>query len=68
MPQNLIEISRSLYSKNIGATGLSIFFKCTSTSLFTEGTFYLNLSNFQGYLIQHPLKSGQEVPKTILGT
>jgi hypothetical protein len=33
-------------------TGLriSIFLKCTSTSLFTGGTFYYNLDNFHGYL------------------
>jgi hypothetical protein len=44
-------------------SGLSIFFKCTSTSLFTGSTFLLNLNNFHEYLIQH----NQEVLKTILG-
>jgi hypothetical protein len=39
-------------------TGLSIFFKSTSTSLFTGGTFNQNLTNFHEYLIQHSLKSG----------
>ena len=39
-------------------SGLSIFFKFTSTSQFTGGTFYLNLKNFHEYLIQHSLKSG----------
>ena len=38
--------------------GLSIFFNCTSTSLFTGSTFYLNLKNFHEYLTQHSLKSG----------
>ena len=33
-------------------------FKCTSTSLFTGSTFYLNLNNFHKYIIQHSLKSG----------
>ena len=42
-------------------TGLSIFFMCASTSLFTRGTsffFYKNLNNFHEYIIQHSLKSG----------
>ena len=41
-------------------TGLSIFFKSTSTLLFnTVGTFfYIKLNNFHDYLIQHSLKSG----------
>ena len=39
-------------------SGLLIFFKCTSTSLFTGGTFYSNLNNFHEPLIQHSLKSG----------
>ena len=30
--------------------GLPILFKCTSTSLFTGGTFYYNLDNFHWYL------------------
>jgi len=38
-------------------SGLSIFFKCTSISLFTGSTFYLNLNKFLEYLIQHSLKS-----------
>jgi hypothetical protein len=38
---------------------LSIFFKSTSTSLFTGGTFfYKNLNNCHQYPIQHSLKSG----------
>ena len=37
--------------------GLSIFFKCASTSLFTGGTFFLNLNNFHEYLVQHTSKS-----------
>ena len=39
-------------------SGRLIFFKSTRTSLFTGGTFNSNLNNFQGYLIQHSLKSG----------
>ena len=39
-------------------SGLSIFFKSTSTSLFTGGTFYSNLNNFHKYIIQHSLISG----------
>ena len=38
--------------------GISIFFKYTSTSLFTGGTFYKNANNFHEYLAQHSLKSG----------
>jgi hypothetical protein len=38
--------------------GLSIFFKSTSTSLFTDGTFYQNWNNSHEYHIQHSLKSG----------
>ena len=39
--------------------GHSIFFKCTSTSLFTAGTFFLlKFEQFHEYLIQHSLKSG----------
>jgi hypothetical protein len=38
--------------------GLTIFFMSTSTSLFTGGTFYSNLNNFDEYLAQHSLKSG----------
>ena len=38
--------------------GPSIYFKSTSTSLFTGSTFYQNLKNFLLYLIQHSLKSG----------
>jgi len=39
---------------------LSIFFKSTSTSLFTDGTFVLKCEHFQEYLIQNSkiLKSG----------
>ena len=33
-------------------------FKCTSTSLFTDSTFYQNVNNFHEYLTQHSLKSG----------
>ena len=43
---------------SVGGAGLSIFFKSTSTSLFTGGTFYYNLSIFHEYLMQHSLKSG----------
>ena len=39
-------------------TGLSIFLKCASTSLFTCGTFTLILNIFHEYLMQHPLKLG----------
>jgi len=46
-----------ILDKSKGMTGLSIFFKSTSTSLFTGGTFYQNLNNFHEYLIQHSLKS-----------
>jgi hypothetical protein len=42
----------------IDNTVLSSFFKCTSTSRFTCGTFYQKLNNIQEYLIQHSLKSG----------
>jgi len=37
---------------NLTDPGLLIFFKCTSTSLFTGSTFYPNLNNFHEYLIQ----------------
>ena len=37
--------------------GHSIFFKSTSTSLFTCCTFYQNLNNLHEYLIKHSLKS-----------
>ena len=36
---------------------LSIFFKSSSTSLFTGGTFDKYWNNFHEYLIQHSLKS-----------
>ena len=39
-------------------TGFSIFFKSTSTSLFTGSIFHQNLNNFHEYTIQHSLKSG----------
>ena len=39
-------------------SGFSIFFKCTSISLFTDSTFYQNVNNFHEYLTQHSLKSG----------
>ena len=39
-------------------SGFSIFFKSISNSLFTGGTFYLNLNNFHEYRVQHSLKSG----------
>ena len=41
-------------------TWFSIFFKSYQylTSLFTDGTFYLNLINFHEYFMQHSLKSG----------
>ena len=38
--------------------GISIFFKCTSTSLFTGGTFLLNFEQFSWISIQHSLKLG----------
>jgi hypothetical protein len=38
--------------------GLSIFFKCTSTSLFRGVTFLLKFEQIHEYLIQHSLKSG----------
>jgi hypothetical protein len=44
-------------------SGLSIFFKCTDTSLFAGFKKKLKLEHFRVYLIQH----SQEVPKTILG-
>ena len=37
---------------------ISIFFKFTSTSLFTSDTFLLKLKNVHEYHIQHSLKSG----------
>ena len=42
--------------------GFSIFFRYTSTSLVTGGTFYKNLNNFHEYLIQQQcsLKKGTE--------
>ena len=42
---------------SLHCTGISIFFKSTSTSLFTGSTLYQSLSNFHEYLIQHSLKS-----------
>jgi hypothetical protein len=39
-------------------TGLSIFFKSTSTSLFAGVTIDKNWNNFHEYLIQHSWKSG----------
>ena len=39
------------------SAGLSIFFMSTSISLFTGGTFFLNLNNIYEYLIQNCLKS-----------
>jgi hypothetical protein len=44
-------------SRLINITGISIFFKFTSTSLFTGDVLYQNLNNFHEYLIQHSLKS-----------
>ena len=38
--------------------GISIFFKCTSTSLFTGGTFLLKFERFSWISMQHSLKSG----------
>jgi hypothetical protein len=48
------------YYLNIVESGIKhhILNLCTSTSLFTGCTFYLNLNNFHEYLIQHSLKSG----------
>ena len=39
-------------------TGLSIFFKSSSTSQFTGSTFYSNKKKIHEYLIHHSLKSG----------
>jgi len=39
-------------------TGLSIFFKSASTSLFSGSTYDKNLKNFYEYFIQHYLRSG----------
>ena len=39
-------------------TGLSIFFKCTSTLLFTGGTFCSNFNILYEYLMQDSLKLG----------
>jgi hypothetical protein len=39
-------------------SGLSIFFKCISTSLFTGGTLYQYLNISHEYLVQHSLKLG----------
>ena len=39
-------------------TGLSIFFKPTSTSLFTGGYFYQYWKNVHEYLIQHSQLGG----------
>ena len=46
--------------------GLSIFFKSTTTSQFTGGTFYYNLNNFHEYLTQHSLIS-KGTKRTIFG-
>jgi hypothetical protein len=61
----MLSILHILWKKNpvhfvLKLTGLSIFFKSTSTVLFnTVGTFfYKKLNNFHEYLIQHSLKSG----------
>ena len=47
-----------IFMQNRKRNGFSIFFKSTSTSLFTDSTFYQNLKNFHEYLIQHSLRSG----------
>ena len=57
-----------------GLSILSIFFKCTSTSLFTGSYYSLKFETFHEYFRQHSLKSGGtkdrfrwvKVPGTVL--
>ena len=58
-----LRVKYTVFAQNISnwdwaQAGLSIFIKCTSTSLFTDGTFYENLNISHEYLIQHSLKLG----------
>ena len=45
------------YETGVYSRAFNIF-QTTSTSLFTGGTFYLNWDNFNEYLVQHSLQSG----------
>jgi hypothetical protein len=63
----ILVFSNKIAEHDFTASGFSIFFKCTSTSLFTDGTFFIIKiwTIFMNILYNTP--SNQEVPKIILG-
>ena len=56
VPRIIVFVSIDRWKMTTTHPGLSIFFKCTTTSLFTDGTFSSNLNILHEYHMQHSLK------------